>query len=215
MSTLLAIGYPDETTAAQAAAEAERLSKDLIIEPDAIATIVHDRSGKFRVSTNHHAVGGGREDREVDAAAVAPPQRLDPPEPRRREQSDEIYVRQHIPAANSVLFDVAFANFHRNPTARVDFDKPDRAPLLFVAFAHDHVVPPKVSRHNAQRYDASTGIVAFKVFPGRPHFPGVPGWEDVADFVLAWAAANAMPNGPLTEPAPDSLSSSKGALHVL
>jgi uncharacterized membrane protein len=59
MSTLVAIGYPDETTAAQAAAEAERLSKDLIIEPDAIATIVHDRSGKFRVSTNHHAVGGG------------------------------------------------------------------------------------------------------------------------------------------------------------
>jgi uncharacterized membrane protein len=59
MSTLIAIGYPDETTAARAAQEAEQLSKDLIIEPDAIASIVHDQSGKFRVSTSHHAVGGG------------------------------------------------------------------------------------------------------------------------------------------------------------
>lgn len=59
MSTLIAIGYPDETTAAQAAQEVERLSKDLIIEPDAIASIVRDQSGRFRVSTSHHAVGGG------------------------------------------------------------------------------------------------------------------------------------------------------------
>lgn len=31
MSTLVAIGYPDETTATEAADEAERLAKDLII----------------------------------------------------------------------------------------------------------------------------------------------------------------------------------------
>ena len=59
MSTLVAIGYPDETTAAEAAKEVERLSQDLIIEPDAVAAIVHDASGRFRVSTSHHAVGGG------------------------------------------------------------------------------------------------------------------------------------------------------------
>jgi len=59
MATLVAIGYPDETTAGLAAQEVERLSHDLIIEPDAIASIVHDKAGKFRVSTNHHAVGGG------------------------------------------------------------------------------------------------------------------------------------------------------------
>jgi uncharacterized membrane protein len=59
MATLIAIGYPDETTAAMAEQEVERLSKDLIIEPDAIAVIVRDTAGKFKVSTNHHAVGGG------------------------------------------------------------------------------------------------------------------------------------------------------------
>ncbi len=59
MSTLIAIGYPNETTATEAADEAERLAKDLIIQPDAIAVIRRDREGKFHVTTNHHAVGGG------------------------------------------------------------------------------------------------------------------------------------------------------------
>ena len=59
MATLIAIGYPDETTATAASLEASRLAKDLIIEPDAIAVIIRDREGKFHVTTNHHAVAGG------------------------------------------------------------------------------------------------------------------------------------------------------------
>ena len=59
MSTLIAIGYPDETTATAAADEAERLAGDLIIQPDAIAVIRRDREGKYHVTTNHHAVGAG------------------------------------------------------------------------------------------------------------------------------------------------------------
>lgn len=59
MATLVAIGYPDETTATAASLEAGRLAKDLIIQPDAIAVIIRDREGKFHVTTNHHAVGGG------------------------------------------------------------------------------------------------------------------------------------------------------------
>jgi uncharacterized membrane protein len=59
MSTLVAIGYPDETTASAAAEEARRLAAELIIEPEAIAVISRDSEGRFQVSTNHHAVGGG------------------------------------------------------------------------------------------------------------------------------------------------------------
>jgi uncharacterized membrane protein len=59
MATLVAIGYPDESTATQAADEARQLAKDLIIEPDAIAVIIRDKEGKFRVTTSHHAVSGG------------------------------------------------------------------------------------------------------------------------------------------------------------
>ena len=39
MADLIAIGYPDETTAFAAADEARRLAADLIIQPDAIAVI--------------------------------------------------------------------------------------------------------------------------------------------------------------------------------
>jgi uncharacterized membrane protein len=59
MADLIAIGYDDETTAALAEAEVQRLAKDLIIQPDAVATIVRTADGKYKVSTNHHAVGTG------------------------------------------------------------------------------------------------------------------------------------------------------------
>ena len=59
MAELIAIGYDDETTAARAEAEVQRLANDLVIQPDAVATIVRTADGKYKVSTNHHAVGGG------------------------------------------------------------------------------------------------------------------------------------------------------------
>jgi uncharacterized membrane protein len=59
MADLIAIGYQDETTALEAMDEVGRLSKDLIIQPDAVAAIVRNKEGKLRVTTNHHAVGVG------------------------------------------------------------------------------------------------------------------------------------------------------------
>lgn len=59
MADLIAIGYPDETTATEAEREVQRLTTELIIQPDAVAVISRDREGKFHVSTNHHAVAGG------------------------------------------------------------------------------------------------------------------------------------------------------------
>jgi uncharacterized membrane protein len=59
MSDLIAIGYPEEATAEEAADEARRMARDLIIEPDAIAVIVRDKEGKYHVHTSHHPVGAG------------------------------------------------------------------------------------------------------------------------------------------------------------
>jgi uncharacterized membrane protein len=59
VAELIAIGYPDETTAALAEEEAQRLAKELIIQPDAIAAIVRTKDGKLKVTTNHHVVGAG------------------------------------------------------------------------------------------------------------------------------------------------------------
>ena len=59
MADLIAIGYPDEATADEAADEARRLAADLIIQPDAIAVITRDNDGTYHVHTTHHAVGAG------------------------------------------------------------------------------------------------------------------------------------------------------------
>jgi uncharacterized membrane protein len=59
VAELIAIGYDDEATAMKAADEVDRLSHDLIIEPDAVAVIMRGQDGKYRVVTNHHSVGGG------------------------------------------------------------------------------------------------------------------------------------------------------------
>jgi uncharacterized membrane protein len=59
MADLIAIGYPDETTAIEAEREAQHLAEELIIQPDAIAAIVRHKDGKYQVTTNHHAVGAG------------------------------------------------------------------------------------------------------------------------------------------------------------
>lgn len=59
MAELIAIGYDDEETAGKAAEEVYRLSQDLVIEPEAVAVIVRDKEGKYRVTTNHHPVAEG------------------------------------------------------------------------------------------------------------------------------------------------------------
>ena len=55
-----------------------------------------------------------------------------------------------------------------------------------------HIIPPKVARHNAEKYSKSPAVTEFKEFKGRPHFPGAPGWEEVADYALEWAEEHAV-----------------------
>jgi pimeloyl-ACP methyl ester carboxylesterase len=103
------------------------------------------------------------------------------------EESNKIYERYHVPCANRVLFEVAFASLNSHAATTVSFDKPGRAPMLLIAFEHDHIVPPNAARHNAEKYNDTTSLTEFHEFMGRPHFPGAPGWEEVADYALDWA----------------------------
>jgi uncharacterized membrane protein len=57
--TLLAIGYPDETTAAAAGDDARRWASDLRLEPEAIAVVSRNEDGGYQVDTNHRAVSAG------------------------------------------------------------------------------------------------------------------------------------------------------------
>jgi uncharacterized membrane protein len=62
MATLVAIGYPDQTTAEDARQTVQRLESELIIQADQVAAIARDADGKYHVTTTHggaSAVGGG------------------------------------------------------------------------------------------------------------------------------------------------------------
>lgn len=72
------------------------------------------------------------------------------------------------------------------PEAAIDFKAP-RPPLLMVAGAQDHIIPPSLNRANAARYAQDVAPTELVELPGRTHYLcGQPGWEEVADRVAKW-----------------------------
>ena len=103
----------------------------------------------------------------------------------------EAYDRYAIPGSRNVLQTGANANLNPRTPFRVDFEA-DRPPLLFIGGEFDHVIPAKVSRKMAAKYDGASTVTEYKEFAGRSHFiAGEPGWEEVADFALSWATDHA------------------------
>ena len=102
-----------------------------------------------------------------------------------------------MPTAATLLFEGAFANLHPNAPTKVDF-KENRAPLLFISFGEDHICPPQAVYHVSQKHNLAERVVGYREFEGRPHFPGVPGWEEVSDYALSWAAAHAQQGARMT-----------------
>jgi len=58
MPTLVVIAYGDETSAATAGEQAQRLARHLEIGPDAIAVARRDGHGRFHLTTNHRPAAG-------------------------------------------------------------------------------------------------------------------------------------------------------------
>lgn len=110
-----------------------------------------------------------------------------------RAQSDEEWERSAIPSFNRLFFDGVLALPRaRSGVTRVSFGKPDRAPLLLIAGENDHVAPPALQRALLRHYAAGASTVGYQEFPGRTH--GIVrqrGWEEVADFALAWTLRHA------------------------
>jgi hypothetical protein len=119
----------------------------------------------------------------------------------------ELRVHQHVPAGRGpgpveryavpvsghILFESALANLVPGHGGTfVDYGNSDRAPLLFVSGTEDNIMPPKVQWSNAKHYRSDKTLTRNVEFSGMPHLlPAAPGWEDVADYVLAWAVRHA------------------------
>jgi pimeloyl-ACP methyl ester carboxylesterase len=100
------------------------------------------------------------------------------------------YDRYAVPGPGRPVFQAALANFNPRSAANIDYHNDERAPLLVVGGGADHVSPPQLNRTIAELQHRSKSITGYKEFADRSHFIlGQPGWEEVADFVLDWAAA--------------------------
>ena len=102
------------------------------------------------------------------------------------------YDRYYVPASGGIVWDSVLANFIPGPQdVAVNYKNDSRAPLLFISGGEDHLMPPAVQRSNLKHYKSNT-ITEIKEFAGRSHLmPAQKGWEEVADFALAWAVEHA------------------------
>ena len=104
------------------------------------------------------------------------------------EESFLIHQRCAVPGPDHVLFQAGLANFNPFAETAVNTRRNNRAPLLLIAGAQDHLVPPAIVKANVRAYRKSSAMTEYKEFPGRTHFIiGQPGWQEVADFALDWA----------------------------
>jgi len=115
-----------------------------------------------------------------------------------RAASDLEWEASAVPSYNRVFFEgVGSVANERTGITRVDFRKPDRAPLLLLSGEIDHVAPPAIQKATLRRYQAGTALVEWKQFPGRSHrIVSQQGWEEVADHAMGWALSHATERKP-------------------
>jgi pimeloyl-ACP methyl ester carboxylesterase len=109
------------------------------------------------------------------------------------EASDEVYERYHVPAPGSFIWAAVLANFEPgHQDGYVNYNNDEHAPLLLIAGAEDHLQPAVVNESNFKHYRYSGATTDYHEYAGRSHYTvGQEGWEEVADYALEWAEANA------------------------
>lgn len=98
-----------------------------------------------------------------------------------KEESDQLFETIAVPESRTVARDTLLTSF-----AKVDFKKPHQ-PLLFIGGDRDNIFHSTFTKKIAGSYKDKNSIVDYKEFKGRSHFlAGEKGWEEIADYVLAW-----------------------------
>jgi pimeloyl-ACP methyl ester carboxylesterase len=107
------------------------------------------------------------------------------------QRSRELYERYHIPGSVRVLWGSALATLEPgHQDTYVNYDNDQRAPLLFISGAQDHLMPPSVQRSNANHYKSTKTVTEVVEFEGPHLLPSREGWQEVADYALEWALSH-------------------------
>ncbi|CAN5163231.1 alpha/beta fold hydrolase [soil metagenome] len=103
-----------------------------------------------------------------------------------RDESDAVYKRYYIPGTARPFFQAGFANFNPSAKTKVDYKNPARPPLLLVTGTEDRICPPSLNKSNFKQQQKAPSSTEHKEYPGRSHWPGQDGWEELADYMLNW-----------------------------
>jgi pimeloyl-ACP methyl ester carboxylesterase len=97
------------------------------------------------------------------------------------------YERYVVPTPGRIYYQAALGL-----GTRVNYANAQRAPLLLTAGEKDRTAQPSMVRSAYHKYQRSSAVTAFKEFAGRTHWLiASSGWEEVADYTLAWAREHA------------------------
>lgn len=102
---------------------------------------------------------------------------------------EDLWARYTVPTPGRPFWQVLGTS-----EPKVDWENPDRAPLLLIAGEDDKTVTAGMNKKNAQNWEKSPAKTELVVMPGRDHALIVaPGWEEVADTALSWLVAQVSP----------------------
>ena len=102
-------------------------------------------------------------------------------------QVDDMYDRYIVPTAGKIYWDGLIS-----AAGKIRWDNPDRAPLLLIGGGIDLIAQAKMTKAMFEKQKQAPSKTELKIYPNRSHWTCIqPGWEQVADFALDWAAKNA------------------------
>lgn len=101
-------------------------------------------------------------------------------------EKDPLYDRYIIPTPGKVYWDGVIGPM------KIRWDNPTRAPMLLIAGGKDLIADASMTKAIYEKQKQAPSKTDFKLYPDRSHWTGLDkGWEEVADFALDWAVANA------------------------
>ena len=104
-------------------------------------------------------------------------------------QQQSLYDRYIVPTPGKVYWDGLL-----NAAGKIRWDNPKRAPLLLIGGGKDLIAEPAMTQAIHEKQKRAPSLTGLKIYPDRSHWTCLdPGWEQVADFALEWAIANARP----------------------